>query len=212
MVFVSQYSTLLIWNTQLDDVNEDVRSTFSNTVTGCTWVPSLKPQLNYMCVLLISYVEYSHPAVLTKMWCGVDKESCHYPDEERFPVSVDFDFRFIVYSIISSRCKVACRFSRFIVQGILLPHREAEFPHSGVDLSGLQSKIRSCQDLSFVSGSPSVGRCMFVLQGISKPKDKTWILQFCHYLENELKALNHSGNCLWLTNFVTRNKSFSAVE
>jgi hypothetical protein len=88
--------------------------------------------------------------------CEVDKESCHYQDEERFPVSLDFDFRSSGSSLISSRCIVAGRFPRCIVQGILLSHAEAEFPHSGVGLSGLQSKIGSCQDLPFVSGSPSV--------------------------------------------------------
>lgn len=101
-------------------------------------------------------MEYSLPAVLTKMQCEVDKESCHYQDEKRFPVSLEFDFRSSGCSLISCRCKVAGRFPRCIVEGILLPQREAEFPNSGVGLGGLQSKIGSCQDLPFVSGSPSV--------------------------------------------------------
>ena len=43
-----------------------------------------------MCALLVSYMERSIPAALTKMQCEVDTESCHYQDEERFPVSLDF--------------------------------------------------------------------------------------------------------------------------
>jgi hypothetical protein len=90
------------------------------------------------------------------MKCEADNESCHYKDEERFRVSLEFDFRSSGYSLISSRCKVAGRFPQCTVQDILLSLKEAEFPHSGVCLSGLQSKIGSCQDLPFVSGSPSV--------------------------------------------------------
>jgi len=75
------------------------------------------------------------------MQCEADKERCHYQDEERYPVSLEFDFRSSGYSLISSQCKVASRFHRCILQGILFSHREAEFPHSGVSLSGLQVKL-----------------------------------------------------------------------
>jgi len=99
-------------------------------------------------------MEYSLSAVLTKIQCEIDKESCHYQDEERFPVSLEFDFKSSGCSLISSRCKVAGRFPQCTVQGIMVSHREAEFPRSGVGHSVLQSKIGSCQDLPFVSGSP----------------------------------------------------------
>jgi hypothetical protein len=94
--------------------------------------------------------------VLTKIQYEIEKEGCHYQDEERFPVSLDFDFRSSGCFLISSRCKVARRFPQCIVQGIMLSPREAAFPHSGVGLSVLQSKIGSCQNMPFVSGSPSL--------------------------------------------------------
>jgi len=79
--------------------------------------------------------------MLTKMQCEVDKGTCHYQDEERFPLSLDFDFRSSGYSVISSRCKVSCGFPRCTVQDVLLSHRERNFLTAGLVLVVYKVKL-----------------------------------------------------------------------